>query len=219
MGDNAGVFLMRVSLPDRPGALGAVASAVGTVGADIQAVEIVHKGDGTVIDDFMLTLPDGAMPDNLVSACLQISGVRVLWLSRYPEGGGLEGDIELLERMVRHPDDAAEILTAAAPVVFHCHWALLIGTDPRPTALFSTPMAPDLTAQAWPQLAPLCDHPTVELPEGWLPNWGEVTLAAAPLAEHRRIIVGRQGGPAFLASELARLRHLAAMATGPAAPA
>ena len=51
------VFLMRVSLPDRPGSLGAVASAMGSVGGDINAVEIVEKGDGIVVDDFIVDLP------------------------------------------------------------------------------------------------------------------------------------------------------------------
>ncbi|HEV2930725.1 MAG TPA: ACT domain-containing protein, partial [Propionibacteriaceae bacterium] len=49
--------MMRVSLPDRPGSLGSVATAMGGVGADINAVEIVEKGDGTVVDDFIVDLP------------------------------------------------------------------------------------------------------------------------------------------------------------------
>ncbi|HZA74624.1 MAG TPA: amino acid-binding protein, partial [Propionibacteriaceae bacterium] len=45
--------MMRVTLPDRPGSLGAVATAMGGVGADINAVEIVEKGAGIVVDDFV----------------------------------------------------------------------------------------------------------------------------------------------------------------------
>lgn len=214
MGKNAGVFLMRVSLPDRPGALGAVATVVGTVGADIRAVEIVDKADGYAVDDFMLTLPDQAMPDNLVSACLAIEGVRVLWLSRYPEGAGIEGDIELLERMSSRPDHSAEILTAAAPVVFHCHWALLVSDVlSAPSVTFSTPMAPDLDGDSLERFAPLTSQQTFDLSDGWLPSWGETIVATAPLGDGRAIILGRQGGPAFLKSELARLRHLAGIAT------
>ena len=41
---------MRVTLPDRPGSLGAVATAMGGVGADINAVEIVSApGAGTTV--------------------------------------------------------------------------------------------------------------------------------------------------------------------------
>lgn len=206
------VFLMRVSLPDRPGALGLVASAVGTIGADIHAVEIVAKQqDGIVIDDFMLTLPDGAMPDNVVSACREIEGVRVLWLSRYPEGGGLESDIELLERMSRDAEHAAMILTDSAPTVFHGHWAALINTEHH-TPLMTSAMAPEFDAPTLAAFGDFTDAHTVELADGWLRDWGEVTAAVAPVGASHAVILGRQGGPAFLTSEVARLRHLAAIA-------
>ncbi|MDN6021167.1 MAG: amino acid-binding protein, partial [Acidipropionibacterium jensenii] len=48
--------MLRVQLPDTPGSLGFVATAMGTVDADISAVEIVEKGPGYAIDDFILTL-------------------------------------------------------------------------------------------------------------------------------------------------------------------
>lgn len=203
---------MRVSLPDRPGALGLVASAVGTIGADIRAVEIVSKMEhGVVIDDFMLVLPDGAMPDNVVSACQEIDGVRVLWLSRYPEGGGLESDIELLERMLRDAEHAAMILTDSAPTVFHGHWAVLVSTENHKPVMTSA-MAPELDATTLPAFGDFTHAHTVELADGWLRDWGEVTAAVAPLGSSHAVILGRQGGPAFLSSEVARLSHLAAIA-------
>lgn len=211
MGQTGLVFLMRVALPDQPGTLGAVASAVGTVGADIRSVEIVGKQDGQAVDDFMLDLPNGAMPDNLVSACTAIEGVRVLWFSRYPEGGGLESDIEALERMQQTPDQAPEILTESAPLVFHCHWALLIDAEQR-TVTFSSQMAPDLTPEGMAALDPIDQTHSVELETDWLPSWGETTVAVAPVGPQRSIVIGRQGGPAFLASELARLKHLSGLA-------
>ena len=39
-------FLIRVQLPDSPGTLGAVATALGTVGADILSVDVVERGSG-----------------------------------------------------------------------------------------------------------------------------------------------------------------------------
>ena len=45
------MYLLRVVLPDRPGTLGAVATALGHAQADINAVEIVEKGTGYVIDE------------------------------------------------------------------------------------------------------------------------------------------------------------------------
>ena len=117
---------MRVTLPDRPGSLGAVATAMGGVGGDINAVEIVEKGDGVVVDDFIVDLPPNQLPETIVTACQNLPGVRVEWISRYPEGGGLQSDLEALERMTADPANAAETLVSLCPVVFRSHWAALI---------------------------------------------------------------------------------------------
>jgi len=206
-----GVFLMRVALPDRPGSLGAVASAIGLLGADISAVAIVQRNVGHAIDDFIVTLPPGRFPDGLVSACHSIEGVRVEWISRYPEGAGLETDLEALERMIADPDQAAETLTISAPGVFHTHWALLLDCNAEPQVTFSTPLAPDLDEQQLSSFAPFDSAHRVEPDERFVQGWGETVMAMAPLSGMRAIAVGRQGGPAFLDSELARLRHLAAL--------
>ena len=120
------VFLMRVALPDRPGSLGAVASAMGSVGGDINAVEIVEKGDGVVVDDFIVDLPPNQLPETIITACHRLEGVRVEWISRYPEGGGLQSDLEALERMTADPANAAETLVSLCPVVFRSHWSVLL---------------------------------------------------------------------------------------------
>ena len=70
-------FLLRVELPDVPGSLGRVATAIGEAGGDIEAIEIVeHRPDGTAVDDVLLETAPGAMPDSIVSACNQLDGVR-----------------------------------------------------------------------------------------------------------------------------------------------
>lgn len=204
------MFLIRLSLPDRPGSLGAVASALGTIGGDIQAVEIVARQDGQVVDDFMVVLPDNVMPDNAVSACTMIEGVHALWCSRYPAGAGLQSDVEALERMLADPDNAAAILTESAPAVFHSHWAVLIDRAAR-AVLYATPMAPDLDCDSVARLGPLDNTGSGELPADWVPSWVETTYAVAPLRGARAVVLGRHGGPAFLTAELARLRHLATM--------
>lgn len=203
------MLLIRLVLPDRPGQLGAVASAMGTVGADIQAVEIVERDETSVVNDFMLELPPGSLPDELVSACTQLDGVEVLWLSRYPESWGLESDIQLLNRMVAEPEAAAEILADAAPVVFHCHWALLVGLEPEAHLVGATQLAPALGPEHLAQLGDLSSLGRVDLPDGWLEHWGATTCAVAPTSSAQTVVLGRQGGPAWLDSELARLRLLA----------
>jgi hypothetical protein len=144
------VFLMRVSLPDRPGSLGAVASAMGSVGGDINAVEIVEKGDGVVVDDFIVDLPPGQLPETIITACHHLEGVRVEWISRYPEGGGLQSDLEALERMTADPANAAETLVALSPVVFRSHWSVLlqVAGDEVSTLVSDRPVRRDAPGRA-----------------------------------------------------------------------
>ncbi len=122
---------------------------MGGVGGDINAVEIVEKGDGVVVDDFIVDLPPDQLPETIVTACQRLTGVRVEWISRYPEGGGLQSDLEALERMTADPAHAAETLVSLCPVVFRSHWAVLLEVtgdgpsqpSPPPWRRISTPDA------------------------------------------------------------------------------
>ncbi len=205
------VFLMRLVLPDRPGSLGAVATAMGTVGADINAVEIVEKYEGYAIDDFMLELPTGAAPDSLITACTSVPGVEVVWLSHYPEAWGLQADVDVLNAMTEEPERAEAILTLEAPEVFRVTWAVLVDRETC-QVLAQTALAPDLDKAGVAALGDLSSVRDGELPEGWLPGWGETIIAVAPFRSHASVVLARRGGPEFLKSELARLRHLAALA-------
>ncbi len=207
------MFLMRITLPDRPGSLGAVATAMGKVGGDINAVEIVEKRDGSVVDDFIVDMPPNQLPETIVTACQNLEGVKVEWISRYPEGGGLQSDLEALERMTSDPAHAAETLVSLCPVVFRSHWATLIevAADGAARPTFSTTLAPDLSDEAAELFAPFDVTHRAELASGWCPGWGDTTVVVTPITQDRVIVIGRLGGPAFLDSEIARLHHLAAL--------
>jgi hypothetical protein len=207
------VFLMRITLPDRPGSLGSVATAMGGVGADINAVEIVEKrADGSVVDDFIVDLPPNQLAETIVTACQNLSGVRVEWIARYPEGGGLQSDLEALERMTADPPHAAETLVSLCPVVFRSHWATLLDvSDGAPKPSFSTTLAPDLPPDVAVKFTPFDTTHRTDLDAEWSPGWGDTTAVVTPLTRDRVIVIGRLGGPAFLESEIARLHHLAAL--------
>ncbi|WP_036921680.1 amino acid-binding protein [Propionicicella superfundia] len=205
------MFLLRVAIPDRPGSLGAVATALGTIFADISAVEIVEKHDDLVVDDFMIEVPPGTPPDMLVTACSALPGVRVLWVSHYPEHWGLHSDIEVVEAMSEAPAEAHEILTDTTPATFRCHWALLIDRDTRHVAR-ATDVAPVLDGDHGDVFGDLVTARIDILPDGWLDGWSETEIALAPLRERYTIVAARRGGPPFMVSELARLRHLATIA-------
>ena len=61
-------YLLRVELEDRPGTLGSLAVALGLAGADILSLDVVERGAGYAIDDLVVDLPAGAMPDALITA-------------------------------------------------------------------------------------------------------------------------------------------------------
>ena len=70
-------FLLRVVLPDKPGSLGAVATALGNAGADILGVDVVERAHGHAIDDLAVELPPGRPPDVLITAAESVPGVEV----------------------------------------------------------------------------------------------------------------------------------------------
>ena len=67
-------YMLRVQLEDRPGSLGSLAVALGSVGADILSLDVVERGAGYAIDDLIVDLPPGAMPDMLITAAENLSG-------------------------------------------------------------------------------------------------------------------------------------------------
>jgi len=202
------VLLVRVLLPNRPGALGAVASALGALGADINLVEIVEKHGAVEADEFILDLPPDQTVASLVAACDRLPGVEVQWVRNYPRGGGIELDVALHRRMAADCSRAGETLVAAAPLVFRAQWSLLLQVAGTPRVTFASPGAPDLDADATRRFGPFEAVHRVALEPGWLPGWEAHHAVVAPVTEQRAVVIGRRGEPPFFPSELARLAHL-----------
>ena len=51
-------YVVRMWLPDRPGALGQVASRIGAVRGEIVGIEILERGAGRAIDELVVDLPE-----------------------------------------------------------------------------------------------------------------------------------------------------------------
>ena len=71
------LFILQVSLPDRPGSLGMLASAIGTAGADIRELVVLRSEGGTGYDEITVAVP-GTDPTDLVEVLNSIGGVEVL---------------------------------------------------------------------------------------------------------------------------------------------
>jgi len=70
-------FVLRLWLPDRPGALGAVASRIGAVRGDVVGVEILERGAGRAVDELVVQLPSADLVSLLVAEIAQVDGVDV----------------------------------------------------------------------------------------------------------------------------------------------
>ena len=68
---------LRCAVPDRPGALAAVAGAIGGAGGDIAAVDVVETADGIALDDIVVVI-DPADLRVIVEALQGVEGVELI---------------------------------------------------------------------------------------------------------------------------------------------
>lgn len=204
-------YLLRVALPDVPGSLGRLASAIGSAGGNIDAIEIVERTDGRAVDDVFLAAEPGVMPDSIISACTQLDGVDVLWISRYGAGSNLTRDLEVVEAMTSQPKSARDVLVDLAPATFVVDWAARLRRDgDRVVLAHGSPAAPSEVPDdlRWPDAASIERGRRFELPQ----RLADLLVAGCGYDAEEMVVVARRGGPPILDSEIARLRHLAALA-------
>lgn len=203
-------YLLRVELPDVPGSLGRLASAIGSAGGNIDAIEIVERrADGRVVDDVFLAANTGVMPDSIISACTALEDVEVLWISRYGAGVNITRDLEVVEAMTIRPSAAADTLVDLIPMAFVVDWAARVRREGSGgKILHATTGAPSEIPEdiTWPEDLDRGRH--IEVPE----RLGDLLVAGCTLSPDEMVVVARRGGPQILDSELARLCHLAALA-------
>jgi hypothetical protein len=148
-------YVIRVWLPDRPGALGAVASRIGSVGGDVVGIDILERGAGRAIDELVVELPDvigggsaGSGPGSellaekaeedlvalMVAEMQQVDGVDVEEVRRAadslrdPRLDALETAAVLVGAST--PDDAIEALCSHAVRTIGGEWGVVVALDP-----------------------------------------------------------------------------------------
>ena len=202
-------YLLRVALPDVPGSLGRLASAIGSAGGNIDAIEIVERSEGRAVDDVFLAPEPGVMPDSIVSACTSLPDVEVLWISRYGAGfephpgpRGRRGDDLGPGGRPRHPGRPA-----ARDLRRRLGGARAPGGR-RGQGAARDPAAPTEVPEdiSWP--LDLQRGRRIEVPE----RLSEMLLAGCSLNDDEMVVIARRGGPEILDSEIARLCHLVALA-------
>lgn len=208
-------YLLRVQLEDRPGSLGSLAVALGSVGADILSLDVVERVTGYAVDDLVVELPPGIMPDMVITAAERLEGVRVDTIR--PHTGLLEAhrELELIDHIAAadERDAKLQVLADEAPRVLRVGWCTVVRlTESGLERVVGSPGSPETQAQSAPWL-PLAHAEALDGTADWVPQvWRDMdtTLAAAPLGQpHIAVVLGRPGGPLFRPSEVARLGYLA----------
>jgi hypothetical protein len=122
---------VRVTLPDRPGALGQVARTLGVAGADIVQVVVLERLGGRAVDDFTVVWPGASRVERLLAGLGAIPGVQVdgVWKAiGAPVSGG--HDAELLAQIAANPAEGLSTLVDAVPGLLAADWAAAVVVPP-----------------------------------------------------------------------------------------
>jgi hypothetical protein len=137
------LFVVRVWLPDRPGALGQVASRIGAVRGDVLGIEILETGAGRVIDELVVQIDDDRLIDLLVTEVGSVDGVSVEHV-RPIEGDRVDPDLVALavgaELAEADPDGRLEVLGRGVVKVADATWSMVIRDG---GVVYSVGAAPD----------------------------------------------------------------------------
>lgn len=200
-------FVVRVWLPDRPGALGAVASRIGAVRGDLVGIDILERESGRAIDELIVDLPDASLVPLLERELAQVDGVEVedirpvADIAHDPRLDALATAISLVE------SPSVELLLRAlverAARDFEADWAAVIdGRSPDP--LSSTGRPPGMSVMLD---AIRTGSPAVAGGTGVGDEVAWSTMSAADLT----LVLGRRGR-AFRARERRQATALARIA-------
>jgi hypothetical protein len=181
---------LRVSVPDRPGALASLTRALAAAGANVISVHVVQREAGRAVDDLLLEWPFERPWDAVMRAVEGSPGARVHGL-RHVATAAETPEIELVRQVLGQPGGWLDLLADALPSVLLADWAAAIDMRRPRVPVVAAPRSP-LPLPAVPAALP---RPRALLVDG------SPVLAVPCADEHLRILVGRNGGPPFTRSE------------------
>jgi hypothetical protein len=196
----AALFVVRVWLPDRPGALGAVASRIGAVRGDLVGIDILETGAGRAIDELVVSLPDEDLVPLLIKEMQEVEDVDVEDVrpvhGDVPDSrvAALESAAELLAQPT--PDAVRNALVKHGMRDFEAEWAAIVADGELQATTGATPSADWLSAFV------------AGSDEAGAMVSGPDDIAWARLGPHGALVLGRTGRP-FRARERRQLAALA----------
>ena len=124
---------MRVSVPDRPGALATVAGAFAEAGADIEAIEVIETQDGVALDDLVCVIEPESL-GRLVASINAIDAVEVVHIgpSRGLPGGAVSRLALGLESLLNGAMDRDHAVQTLVGGLLRATAADLVAADQAP---------------------------------------------------------------------------------------
>ncbi|UDY35947.1 hypothetical protein [Dermatobacter hominis] len=175
-------LVLRVWLPDRPGALGAVASRIGAVHGDVIGIDIIERGAGRAVDELVVDLPEEGLVDLLLAEVAHVEGVDVEDV-RVLDGPPEDPTVVALELAAALRADGVgdrlPMVVAGARQILHADWAAVVGTDGAGVLLSEGEGIPG---------------------DGWLTAFVQGALTDGGPADLHELAVARlgEGGPALV---------------------
>ena len=126
-------YVLRLWLPDRPGALGLVASRIGAVRGDVLSIEIIERDGGQAIDELVVGLPDADLVPLMLAEIAEVDGVAVedLWpviAGRSTREAQLLDLVEAL--VVADADKRLHVLCDGLHTALDTDWAVALSGEP-----------------------------------------------------------------------------------------
>jgi hypothetical protein len=209
------LYLLRVTVPDRPGALGALASAIGEAGGDITAVDVVERGLSAAVDDVLVETQDASSADTILAKLNELPAIVIEAWQPFTEGDQLRDGLDIVDGLGSTASRALAAITRIAPAVLRARWVVIIDHVNSGVAITQASAgAPWVRWSTLPWL-PLANAGVVDADPAWLPHdWGgDPQLAAAPVGDSQMALLAvRPTGPPFRPTEIAKLANLAAIA-------
>jgi hypothetical protein len=201
-------YVLRLWLPDRPGALGAVASRIGAVGGDVVGIDILERGGGRAIDELVVDLPDPARVSLMLGEIRYVDGVDVEEVRERPadEPDPHLAALETAARVAaeRTAAGVVDVLAADTARLFDASWGVVVDLVSRAvTAVVGEPPPPAWLV-AFVEGSRASIHAVGESHEVDDVAWAPLDAAGSAL------VLGRHGRP-FHTAERRRIDLLAAV--------
>jgi ACT domain len=200
---------IRLRVPDRPGSLGRVASAIGVASGDIAGVDVLASEAGQALDDVVVQVRDAEHLDAVLTALAGVPGVAVEGVHHPAPPVPGHADLQLVAQVLAQPGRSLQTLVDGAPGALGVDWAAIVHAETgrneldvvatsagAPTALVGTLVGPFRLRTFRLELAGGPPHVAALVP-----------LEGCPLG----LLLGRASGLEFHSRELWRLGQLGAV--------